>query len=215
MTITKHVTTRLNCLKAAIAEIWQTRLSFPKVLEPRFPHFFSSVFSFFHPVTKSVSVDCFLVPLVLKFDCYCKIGTLCELVCEQLFSLFQQNSCVSLRFIGIEKLFALTCIAYASARDIKSMNSNADTLWTFSKRLLAFNSPDYRSRISKKGWNFFFFLKKFSSRERNCCKVIPWPCWMDDSEYFKDCEYKTTDLQICAKKGDISQVTWSERMTFS
>ena len=88
---------------------------------------FSSVSSFFHPVTKSVSVDCFMVPLVVKFVCYCKIGTFCELVCEQLFFLFQQESCLSLISIGIEKFFALTRIAFANVSDIKSKSSNAVT----------------------------------------------------------------------------------------
>ena len=130
-------------------------------------NFFSSVSSFFHPVTKSVSVDCFMVPLVLKLVCYCKIGTFSELVCEQLFFLFQQKSCFSLLFIGIEKFFALTRIAYDSVSDIKSKNSNAVTPWTFPKRLLAFISPDYRSRISKQGWNFLFSCKKhfFTKKE--------------------------------------------------
>ena len=130
-------------------------------------NFFSSVSSFFYPVTKSVSVDCFMVPLVLKLVCYCKIGTFCELVYEQLFFPFQQKSCFSLLFIGIEKFFALTRIVYASVSDIKSKNINAVTPWTFPKRLLAFISPDYRSRISKKGWNFLFSCKKhfFTKKE--------------------------------------------------
>ena len=55
----------------------------------------------------------------------------------------------------------------------------------------------------------------FSSRERNCCKTIPRPCWMDDSEYLKDSRYETTEFWICAKKGNNSQVSWSERLAFS
>ena len=147
-------------------QTWPTRLSFPKVLQPRLLHFFFVRFQFFfHPVTKSVSVDGLWAPLFLKFVCCCKIGTLCELVCEQLFFLFQQNSCFSLSLIGLENFFALTRITYASVSDIKSMNSIADTPWTFPKRLLSFISPVYRSRISKKAWNFFpekkiFFTKK-------------------------------------------------------
>ena len=123
-------------------------------------------FHCFHPVTESVSDDGLWSSMFIKFDCYCKIGTLCKSVCEHSFFLFQQNSCFSLPFIAIEKFFSPTRITYASVSDIKSMNSNADTPWTFPKRLLGFISPDYRSRISKKGWDFFFLLKNFSSRKR-------------------------------------------------
>ena len=126
--------------------------------------FFSSVSSFYQPVTKSVSVDGLWATIFLKFVCYYKIGTFCELVCEQLFFLFQQNSCFSFSFIDIEKFFALTRITYASVSDIESMNSVAHTSWTFPKRLLALLFPDHRSRISKK---FFLFLEKifFTKKE--------------------------------------------------
>ena len=129
-------------------------------------HSFFVRFQFFSPGNESVSVDDLCARLFLKFVCYCKKGTLGELVCEQLFFLFQQNSCFSLSFIGIEKLFAITRITYASASDIKSMNSVADTLWTFPKRLLPFLSTDYRSQTSKNGWNFFLFLEKYFRHEK-------------------------------------------------
>ena len=104
--------------------------------------------------------------MFIKFVCHCKTGALCELVCEHLFFLFQQNSCFSPSFIATENFFSPTRITYASVSDIKNMNSTADTPWTFPKLLLAFISPDYRSRISKKGWNFFFFLKKTFHQEK-------------------------------------------------
>ena len=89
-----------------------------------------------------------------------KNGTLCELVCEHLFFLFEQNSCFSLSSIAIEKFFSSTRITCASVSDVRSMNSFADTPCTFPKHLLAFISPNYRSRISKEGWIFLFILKK-------------------------------------------------------
>ena len=117
------------------------------MLQPQFLHFFFVRFQFFSPGNESVSVDGLWAPLFLNFVCLCKVGTICGLVCEQLFFLFQQNSCFSLSSIGIEKFFALTRITCARVSDIKSMHSVADTPWIFPKRLLAFFSPDYRSRI--------------------------------------------------------------------
>ena len=152
--------------ETATSEIWPTRLSFPKVLQLDFPQFFRPFPVFFSPGNGSVSVDDLCARLFLKFVCYCKKCTLVELVCEQLFFLFQQNSCFSSTFIGIEKLFALTRITYASASDIKSMNSVADTPWTFPKRLLPFLSMDYRSQTSKNGLNFFLFLEKYFRHEK-------------------------------------------------
>ena len=95
-----------------------------------------------------------------------------SLVCEELFFVFQQYSCFSLRFIGIEKFFWLSRISYASVINIKSMNNVADTPWTFPKRILAFSAPDYKSRISKKGWNFFFFLSKNFTKKGTVVKSI-------------------------------------------
>ena len=130
-------------------------------------------FQYFSPRNELVSVDGLWAPLFLKFVCYCKVGALCELVCEQLFFHFQQNSCFSLSFIGIEKLLALTRITYASVSDIERKKIDPDTPWTFPKRLLSSFSPDYRSRISKKGWNFYFFLKKiFFTKKRTVAKSI-------------------------------------------
>ena len=135
------------------------------MLQLRFQHFFPSVYSFYHPITNSISVDGFWAPILHKFVCFCKIGTLCELVCEHLF-FFQQNSCFSLSFIGNENFFASTRITYANVSK-KSMNSFAHNPWTFPKHLLAFISPDYRSRISKKCLDFSFFLNKnfFTKKE--------------------------------------------------
>ena len=96
--------------------------------------------------------------------------------------------------------FPTTRLTYASVSDFKSMLSIAHIPWTFPKRLLAFISPHYRRPISKKGWNFFFLLNKNSSRKRDCCKIILRACWMNDSEYLKDCECKTTELKICPKE---------------
>ena len=165
-TITTHVTTSWNRLKAEAADIWPTRLSFPKTLQPSFLHSFSPLSSFYQPETKSVSVDGLWDQTFLKFVCYCQIGTFYELLFEQMFFLFQQKSCFSLTFIGIENTFAPTSITLATASDIKSINSFADTPWIFTKPLLAFTSPDYRSRISKKGWNFLFFVEKNFLHER-------------------------------------------------
>ena len=180
--ITKHVTTSWNCLKAATAEIWPTGLSFPKVLQPGFLHFFSSVSIFFHPVTKSVSVDGLWALFFLKPVCYCKTGTLCELVCEQLFFLFQQNCCFSLSFIGIENFFALLLKTDASVSDIKSRNSIADTPWTFPNVFWHSFLPITEVKSAREAETFSFSWKKYSSRKRNCCKIFPRTCWMDDSE---------------------------------
>ena len=129
--------------------------------------FFVRFHLYFQPVTKSFSVDGLRAPLFLKFVRFCKIGTLCQLVCERLFFLFQQNSCFSLSFIDIEIYSTLARIPYSSVSDIKNKNSISDTPWTVTKYPLAFISPDYRSRISKKGWNLLFFLKKkfFTKKE--------------------------------------------------
>ena len=156
-------------------------------------YIFLSVSGFYHWVTKSVCGDGFWAPMFLNFFCYCKNGTLCELVCRHLFFLFHQNSCFSFSFNDLEKFFAPTHIIYASVSDIKSMNSVAYTPWAFPKRPLALIPPDHMSRISKKVWNFFLCLKKVSSRKRNCWKIIPQPRWMDDSKYLKDYESQTTE----------------------
>ena len=84
--------------------------------------------------------------MFLNIVCYCKIGTLCELVCEQMFFFIQQNFYFSLFLIGIEKFFAPTRIIFASVSDIKSINSIANNLWILPQRLLAFISPNY-SRV--------------------------------------------------------------------
>ena len=123
-------------------------------------YIFSPVSSFYHLVTKAVSVDGLWFPMFLKFVWYCKIGTFCELVCEHLFFLFQKKPCFSLSFFSIQNLFAPTRITYASVTDIKSMKIFDETPWTFSKRLLAFISPVYRSRNSQKSWNFLFLFDK-------------------------------------------------------
>ena len=130
-------------------------------------NFFSSVSSFFYPVTKSVSVDCFMLSTcpqtcLLLQNWYVLWVSLWTIV----FSL-SAKILLFFTFIGIEKFFALTRIVYASVSDIKSKNINAVTPWTFPKRLLAFISPDYRSRFSKKGWNFLFSCKKhfFTKKE--------------------------------------------------
>ena len=185
------------------------------MLQPRLQHIFSSVSSLFSPGNESVSVDGFWDPLFLKFVCHCRIGTLCELLCEQLFFLFQQNSCFSLSFIDSEKIFALTHITYASVNDVKSKNSVADTPCIFPKILLTFVSPDYRSRNGKKGWNFFFSLKKIFFTKKKLLQNQSSTMFKGWERIFKRQRVSTTELQICAKKGDNSQVSWSERMTFS
>ena len=127
---------RSTVLLCEVENVFSVLFSFPTVLFRLFPVFFTR--------NESVSPNRLWAPLFLKLVCYCKIGRLCELICDQLFFLFQQNSCFSLSFIGIEKLFALTRITYANLSDMKSMNSVADTPWSFPKHLLAFLSPDHR-----------------------------------------------------------------------
>ena len=89
-----------------------------------------------------------------EFVCYCHTDMLCELVCQHLFFLFQQKSCCSLSFLGIQNLFAPTRITSASVSDTQRINSITDLPWIFPKRLLAFISQYYTSRISKKSRNF-------------------------------------------------------------
>ena len=174
---------------------------FSKGATASFPTFFSSVSSSYHLVKKSFSVDGFSDPMFYKFVCFCRNGTLCELVCEHLFFLFPQKSCSSVSFIVIENIFAPTRILSASVIDIKFMNSIADTPWIFLKRPPAFISPDYRSRISQKNWNFFFLLKKFSLTKKKLLQNHSSTMQV----VVQRLRGKATEIQICLKKRENSQ----------
>ena len=163
----------------------------------------SSISSFCHLVTKSISVDDLWAPLFFSFVSYCQNGALCLIVWEHLFFLFQQKSCFQLSFIGTDIIFARTRITSAIVSDIKSMHSIADTTWIFPKRFLAFIFPDYRSRNSRKGCNFFFFPEKKSPT-----------CLMDHSKVL-DYEYKTTELSICSKTETIRKFIGRKEWHFS
>ena len=140
------------------------------MLQPHFLHFFRPVLVFFHTVTKSFSADGFWAPLFLLFVCYCKTGTLRELVCEHLFFLSQQSSCFSISFIGIESFFSLTRITYPSVSDIKSIKSSADNPWTFPKRLLPLISFITEVKRQEKLKLFLFPQKSFLHEKRTVAK---------------------------------------------
>ena len=138
-----------------------------------FYNFFSSVSQFLSPC-KDVSFRWWFVgPNVPQFCLLLKPGSIWELVCEsvQLLPLVQRNSCFSLSFKRIENFFSPTRVTYPSVSHVKSSNSIAHISWNFPKRLLAFISPDYRSRVSKKGWNFFFSVKKKIVRKKELFQI--------------------------------------------
>ena len=141
-------------------------MSFQKVYYSLVSYFFVS-FQFLSP-GKEVSFCWWFVGPIFPQTCWLLLNwyALWGSLWASVFLFFQQKSWFSLSFIGIESLFAPTRKTSASVCDIESMNSFADTRWIFPKPLLAFIYPDYRSWISKKGWNFFYFRKKIFLRKK-------------------------------------------------
>ena len=92
------------------------------------------------------------------------------------------------------------------------MNSIISAPRILPKRLLAFISLHYRSRISKKSWNFFFSRGKISS-EKNCwLKYQSSTLMTADSIYFSTTSVNQRNFKS-ARKRDNSQVSWSEGMS--
>ena len=96
--------------------------------------------------------------------------------------------------------FAPTCTTFARVSFIKSMKSlkklygpSPNVLW----HSFVWITED---ELARNAYTFSFSLKKNLFTEKgNSCKLIPQPCWNDDSEYLKDYECKATELQICPK----------------
>ena len=159
---------------------------FSKVLQLSSLHFPLSISSSYHLVTTLVFFDGLWAPMFHSFVFCYQIGTLCELVCEHLFFLFQKTSCFSSSLIGIGNSFATACISLASINDMKSNKLLTDSPWIFLKCLWAFIFPDYRGPISMKRWNFSTCLEMLFLGKTNCCKTIFLLCGMDGNDYFKE-----------------------------
>ena len=125
-----------------------------------------------------------------------------------------QNSCFSLSGVGLGIFFALTGITYASISDIKSMKSIADTPLLFPNVFWHSFLLITGVELARKTETFNFPWKKFSSWKRNCCKIIPQYCWMDDSEFWKDYECKTMEFYICPKKRQFPGLLVGKKLHF-
>ena len=142
------------------------------MLQPHFLHFFSSISSFYHLVTKSVSVDGLWAPMFHKFVCCCHIGMLCELVCQHLFFLFQLLSTIfHLHSKSFHTYTYTTCRCYCYQKHEEYCRHSVK----FPQTSSGIHFSGLQESNSRKKLKFLFFHERTSFTNKNCCKIIPQP----------------------------------------